>query len=195
MAKVAPEIKTRLLAEGTWADFSLFRKNAQKEGNSPAEAMRLAVARFCPDLADLPACPQRKGAKSAKELAKYPKTAITDELTKVFSKNSGEIGQFGVSLDMFKGKSCTMVAALDWVIDALALDPSQIEPATAPAAKAWSLYLMCLRSPSFAEDVISKAVVRQIPNGMREDEAGDEEFSGKREYDVLAALKSEGVVE
>jgi hypothetical protein len=52
---------------------------------------------------------------------------------------------------------------------------------------------MCRKSPSFAEDIISKAVVRQLPNGSREDESGDEEFAGEREYRLLDALKSEGV--
>ena len=50
MAKVAPEIKTRLMAEGTWNDFTRFRRDRQKEGETPAAAMRLAVAKFCPDV-------------------------------------------------------------------------------------------------------------------------------------------------
>ena len=184
MAKVAPEVKTRLLADGNWSDFNLFRRNKQKEGETPAAAMRLAVAKFCPDLAGLPPCQHRKGAKDARELAKPPDTSIA---------SSKPPPSAGVSLEVFSGKSCTMVKALDWVIDMLALDPSQVVPETAPAAKAWSLYLMCLRSPSFAEDVISKAVVRQLPNGAREDETGDDEFAGEREYRLLEALKSEGV--
>ncbi len=184
MAKVAPEVKTRLLADGNWSDFNLFRRNKQKEGETPAAAMRLAVAKFCPDLAGLPPCQHRKGAKDARELAKPPDTSIASAKPPPAT---------GVPLEGFAGKSCTMVKALDWVIDMLALDPSQVVPETAPAAKAWSLYLMCLRSPSFAEDVISKAVVRQLPNGAREDETGDDEFAGEREYRLLEALKSEGV--
>jgi hypothetical protein len=184
MAKVAPEIKTRLMAEGTWNDFTRFRKDRQKEGETPAAAMRLAVAKFCPDLAGLPPCSHRKGAKDARELAKPPASSV------VPAKPAQETG---VSLDVFGGKTCTMAKALDWVIDMMALDPSQVRPDTAPAAKAWSLYLMCRRSPSFAEDVISKAVVRQLPNGSREDESGDEEFAGEREYRLLEALKDEGV--
>lgn len=184
MAKVAPEIKTRLMAEGTWNDFTRFRKDRQKEGETPAAAMRLAVAKFCPDLAGLPPCSHRKGAKDARELAKPPASSV------VPAKPAQETG---VSLDVFEGKTCTMAKALDWVIDMMALDPSQVRPDTAPAAKAWSLYLMCRRSPSFAEDVISKAVVRQLPNGSREDESGDEEFAGEREYRLLEALKGEGV--
>ena len=185
MAKVAPEIKTRLLAEGRWADFTLFRDNAQKEGNGPAAAMRLAVAKFCPDLAGLPPCSHKKGAKSAKELADYPSASIAKP------EPAGKGGD-GVPLEIFAGKKCSMVEALDWVIDMLALDPSQVKPEDAPGSKAWSLYLMCRRSPSFAEDVISKAVVRQLPNGMREDEVGEGGFDGEREYDILAALKEAG---
>ncbi len=184
MAKVAPEIKTRLMAEGTWNDFTRFRKDRQKEGETPAAAMRLAVAKYCPDLAGLPPCSHRKGAKDARELAKPPTSSV------VPAKPAQETG---VSLDVFEGKTCTMAKALDWVIDMMALDPSQVRPDTAPAAKAWSLYLMCRRSPSFAEDVISKAVVRQLPNGSREEENGDEEFAGEREYRLLEALKGEGV--
>lgn len=186
--KVAPEIKTRLLADGTWNDFCRFRENAQLEGNAPAAAMRLAVAKFCPDLANLPPCPHRKGAmQDAKERVVHPKSGI------VPASAPGAAVSSGVSLDVFVGKKCTMVEALDWVMDVLGLDPSQVKPETAPAAKAWNLYRMCLRSPAFAEDVISKAVVRQIPNGMREDETGGEEFAGEREYRLLEALKSEGV--
>lgn len=187
MAKVAPEVKTRLLADGNWSDFNLFRRNKQKEGETPAAAMRLAVAKFCPDLAGLPPCQHRKGAKDARELAKPPDTSVVSKVA------DGLMAMTGVSLAIFDGKSCTMAKALDWVIDMLALDPSQVRPDTAPAAKAWSLYLMCRRSPSFAEDVISKAVVRQLPNGAREDETGDDEFAGEREYRLLEALKSEGV--
>ena len=184
MAKVAPEVKTRLLADGNWSDFNLFRRNKQKEGETPAAAMRLAVAKFCQDLAGLPPCAHKKGAKDARELAKPPDTSIA---------SCKPPPSAGVPLEVVAGKSCPMVRALDWVIDMLALDPSQVVPETAPAAKAWSLYLMCLRSPSFAEDVISKAVVRQLPNGAREDETGDDEFAGEREYRLLEALKSEGV--
>lgn len=181
MAKVAPEVKTRLLAEGTWNDFTLFRKNAQRDGNSPAAAMRLAVAKFCPDLANLPPCPHRKGAKSAKELAEHPSTAITRAA-------GGLMAEIGVSLDVFSGKSCSMAKAVDWVIDSLALDRSQVRPEDAPAAKAWSLYQMCLKSPSFAEDIIAKAVVRQLPNGGEEEGGGNEAFSGESDYDLLAAM-------
>lgn len=187
MAKVAPEIKTRLMAEGTWNDFTRFRKDRQKEGETPAAAMRLAVAKFCPDLAGLPPCSHRKGAKDARELAKPPPDSVVSKVA------NGLMAMTGVSLDVFEGKTCTMAKALDWVIDMMALDPSQVRPDTAPAAKAWSLYLMCRRSPSFAEDVISKAVVRQLPNGSREEENGDEEFAGEREYRLLEALKGEGV--
>ena len=187
MAKVAPEIKTRLMAEGTWNDFTRFRKDRQKEGETPAAAMRLAVAKFCPDLAGLPPCSHRKGAKDARELAKPPPDSVVSKVA------NGLMAMTGVSLDVFEGKTCTMAKALDWVIDMMALDPSQVRPDTAPAAKAWSLYLMCRRSPSFAEDVISKAVVRQLPNGSREEENGDEDFAGEREYRLLEALKGEGV--
>ena len=187
MAKVAPEIKTRLMAEGTWNDFTRFRKDRQKEGETPAAAMRLAVAKYCPDLAGLPPCSHRKGAKDARELAKPPPDSVVSKVA------GGLMAMTGVSLDVFEGKTCTMAKALDWVIDMMALDPSQVRPDTAPAAKAWSLYLMCRRSPSFAEDVISKAVVRQLPNGSRAEENGDEEFAGEREYRLLEALKGEGV--
>lgn len=186
MAKVAPEIKERMLACGTWKDFSRFRENAQKEGETPAAAMRLAVAKFCPDLAGIPPVPHRKG-----ECAKAAEVPVKKRAMKKVAE--GLMEMTGVSLAMFDGKKCTMVEALDWVIDALALDQSQVKPDTAPAAKAWSLYLMCRRSPAFAEDVISKAVVRQIPNGMREEDNGSEVFAGEREYDMLAAMREEGV--
>jgi len=188
MAKVAPEIKTRLLAEGKWNDFGRFRKDAQKNGNTPAAAMRLAIAKFCPDLAGLPPCSHKKGVKDARELAEAPSTSVVKG-----SPAEAPAVSTGVPLDVFEGKTCTMVKALDWVIDMLALDPSLVRPEMAPAAKAWSLFLMCQRSPSFAEDVISKAVVRQLPNGGREDENGDEAFAGEREYRLLEALKGEGV--
>ena len=183
MAKVAPEIKTRLLADGTWGDFNLFRKNAQKGGESPAGAMRLAVARYCPDRAGLPSPGHGKGDKDARELAEYPDRSI-----------GGGAGESAgcVMPEMFAGKSCSMPAALDWVIDMLALDPSQVKPEDAPALKAWSIYRMCRQSPSFAEDVLSKAIVRQLPNGAREDETGDGVFDGGAEYDLLAAMEEEG---
>ena len=188
MSKVSPEIKTRLMAEGTWKDFSRFRENAQREGNAPAAALRLAVAKFCPDLAGLPPCSHKKGAKSAKELAKHPKRSI------VGADGGGEAPSApvaGVTLDVFEGKTCSMVRAIDWIIDALALDPSQVRPEDAPAAKAWSLYRMCLKSPAFAEDIISKAVVRQIPAGGPEDGGRDGRFDGSGEYDILAAMSGE----
>ena len=211
MAKVAPEIKTRLMAEGTWNDFTRFRRDRQKEGETPAAAMRLAVAKFCPDLAGLPPCSHRKGAKDARELAKPPASSVvparpaqetgvsldTSHLLFTRRTTAAWVGYCTAGVvyasDVIGVKTCTMAKALDWVIDMMALDPSQVRPDTAPAAKAWSLYLMCRRSPSFAEDVISKAVVRQLPNGSREEENGDEDFAGEREYRLLEALKGEGV--
>ena len=191
MSKVSPEIKTRLLAEGTWNDFSRFRENAQREGNAPAAALRLAVAKFCPDLAGLPPCSHKKGAKSAKELAKHPKSSIVDGDVGAGGVPSPIGVSLGVSLGVFEGKTCSMVRAIDWIVDALALDPSQVRPEDAPAAKAWSLYRMCMRSPAFAEDIISKAVVRQIPAGGPDDGGGDGRFDGSGEYDILAAMSGE----
>ena len=196
MAKVAPEVKERLLADGNWGDFNLFRRNRQKEGETPAAAMRLAVAKFCPDLAGLPPCSHRKGAKDARELAKPPDTSISapmpegDDPARLLPKGPC-VGC--VPLSVFAGKDCTMAKALDWVIVMMGVEPSEVKPEDAPGPKAWSLYLMCRKSPSFAEDVISKAVVRQLPNGSREEDNGDEEFAGEREYRLLDALKSEGV--
>ena len=158
VAKVNPEVKTRLLAEGTWNDFCLFRDNAQKEGNTPAAAERLAVAKFCPDLAGLPRVSHKKGANGkAKEAVSVPSTSISVAA----SVAKGLKAMTGVSLAVFEGKKCTMVEALDWVIDALALDPSQ--------------------------------VVRQIPNGTRDEDSGGAKFAGEREYDMLAAMREEGV--
>ena len=178
MAKVAPEIKTRLMADGTWNDFRRFRENAQKEGNTPVAAMRLAIAKFCPDLAGLPSCPHKAGAKSAKELAVPQKSSV--------------VGVGGaakpVSPDVFAGKSCTVAEAANWLIEVLAYEPGKVRPEDAPGAKAWSLYMMCLRSPAFAEDLVSKTVIRQMPSGDPNDGGRGERYAGERLYNAAAAM-------
>lgn len=178
MAKVAPEIKERLLAEGKWQDFTRVREDGVLRGLSPVAAMREAISQFCPDLASVPMPSHKRGRP------KGSKTAKSDVV--------GGVQVAVADPSMFEGKECSMVRAFDWIIDALAVPPSEVRPETAPAAKAWSLYLMCLKSPSFAADMISKAVVRQIPNGARDDDNGGQAFDGEREYDILAAISAGG---
>lgn len=180
MAKVAPEIKARLEADGTWRDFNRVRENEQKLGRTPVEAMRAAIERFCPDLSGVPMPSHKKAAPKAK--------AVQAASSPVRQPGGPPVADPSV----FAGKTCSMAKAMDWIIDALAVDPSQVRPETAPAAKAWSLYLLCLKSPAFAEEVITKAVVRQIPNGKQDEDTGDSSFDGEKEYDILGAIGAGG---
>jgi len=190
VAKVAPEIKERLVGNGTWDDFNLFRRDEQKRGQTAAAAMRLAVAKYCPDLAGLPPASHRKGSKDARHVV--PRNGGSLAAGSPAGGATAFPGDYNMTVDasVFEGKSCSMVTAIDWVIDALAVDPKDVRPETAPAAKAWSIYLLCRKSPSFAGDIISKAVVRQIPNGQRDDDGGGEAFDGQREYDLLGKIKA-----
>lgn len=204
MAKVDPRIKARLEAEGTWSDFTLFRDNAVKSGERPAAAMRLAVARFCPDLAGLPQVPHRRGSNAdAEERLEEASRKISGRAAD--GVNGGRAspaapspsaaqpscqaaGQFQPALvdpARFEGRTCSWAKAFDWVVIALSVDPSKVDPYSAPSIKAWALYVQCVRSPSFREEILVKGMVRQIPNCTRDEDSGDDGFDGQGQYDLL----------
>ena len=51
--------------------------------------------------------------------------------------------------------------------------------------------MMCLRSPAFAEDLVSKTVIRQMPSGDQDDGGRGERYAGERIYNAAAAMMEE----
>lgn len=172
MAKVSPDVRARLEGAGRWKDFNLFRENAVRGGMRPAEALKAALREFLPE-GEAGDC--RDGGGSACSVV--PPVASVAPPPSRFDVRS------------LAGRRCSKSRAMDWVMVSLAMDPGDVVLSDAPSVEAWAIYVHCRASPSLREELLVKALVRQIPNGTRDDDVGEDgRFDGQAEYDLLGAI-------
>jgi len=200
MAQVRPELKARLVREGKWGDFVRFRSELVGRGAKPASALREAVAKFCPDFEGDGVKPDGPKLRAEQQAGVRPKR-MRDEYAAAAKKIAEEVsagkvapvaaaGDGGVDAEAFKGKVFSSKDApqtVAWVLERIFV--KDVKPEDAPSGMAWTLLLMCKRSAAFAEDFVSKSVVKMIPSKPPEEErGGDDDFDGKLEYDILGRL-------
>lgn len=198
MAQVRPELKARLVGEGKWGDFVRFRSELVGRGAKPASALREAVAKFCPDFEGDGVKPDGPKLRAEQKAGVRPKR-MRDEYAAAAKKiaeevSSGKVAAVGggefVDAEAFRGKAFSSKDApqmVAWVMERIFV--KDVKPEDAPSGMAWTLLLMCRRSAAFAEDFVSKSVVKMIPSKPPDEErGGDDDFDGKLEYDILGRL-------
>ncbi len=202
MAKLRPEIRLELEASGKWADFRLFREGLVRKGIRAVDALREAVEKYCPEhlgdfrLSNRAEAMERRGGMKVVEtkadsLGGEKKVGEVGEIEAVVKKVRGVGVEIPVvAAKVFKGKGFTAkdtMVTISWVVENLFVEDVKAEDA--PNGFAWTLLTMCKRSPAFAEDFVSKSVVKMIPTKPLEEESGDKDnFDGKLEYDILGRL-------
>lgn len=197
MAQVRPELKAKLITDGKWADFVRYRSDLISGGAKPAAALREAMKRFCPEFVGDAVAPDTKAARAEKR---------GEAVSGRRAKDAADAAAIAASVDSAKSSSCTVEAkvfrgkafsskdapaTVAWVLERIFV--KDVKPEDAPSGMAWTLLAMCKRSTAFAEDFVSKSIVKMIPaKPPDEDRSSDDDFDGKLEYDILGRLLDGG---
>ena len=202
MAKVRPEVKERLVADGRWPDFTRYRTELIAGGVKPGEAIDMAIAKICPEFAE---------SRVSKRRGRKPK-AVADVVQKPVSKEPGtpeeaeaKVAEAGkraeaieaerkkkvedalVGKDVFAGKPKVGAAEeVLWVAKNLTV---AVKPEDAPGELAWNFLMLCRESADFKVKFmlnIASDVVKRRSDEEAEDKA---KWDGVAEYDLCGAMK------
>ncbi len=178
MSRVREEHKARLLAEGKWPDFVLYRDKLKADGTANAKANTLAVLQF---LGDDTAAP--KAAKPPKKApALLPPSPVTGSVSPVRSSHTVPVGGGGPSsladpttmavMADFEGKSASAVESILWVADHLRI--VDVKPSDCPSKSAWSMLVECRINPLFCHSTFWQALyAKTIPSRSQLDDRPD----------------------
>lgn len=194
MAKVRPEVKERLVADGRWPDFTRYRTELIAGGVKPGEAIDMAIANICPEFAesrvskrrgrkpkavsDEPGTPEEAEAK----VAEAGRKAEAIEAERKRKAESSLVGK-----EVFAGKPKVGAAEeVLWVAKNLTV---AVKPEDAPGELAWNFLMLCRESADFKVKFmlnIASDVVKRRSDEEAEDKA---KWDGVAEYDLCGAMK------
>lgn len=194
MAKVRPELKSALEADGRWREFMRVRVSLRDGGMKSSDALNAAIAQVCPEYAAYGsiggdgAKGKGRGAKKesgdAENVAK--KVAKSAEIAEELAERKRANDEAGlVDADVFSGKVASSAAEeVMWVAEHLNV---KVSAEDAPGALAWNLLMLCRESADFRVKFmlnIASDVVKR-----RTDADGEKDrLDGQAEYDILAEL-------
>ena len=190
MARVNPELKKTLEADGRWREFMLLRREKIAGGMKSADALNAAIAEVCPELArygSLCKTGRKRVGSGAEAEGKVAEAAdVVDALEE--RKRVKENGRL-VDAKVFDGKAKACAAdEVLWVAEHLNV---KVEAEDAPGALAWNLLVLCRESADFRVKFmlnIASDVVKR-----RTDCDGDRDrLDGQAEYDILSELGGDG---
>lgn len=196
MAKVRPEVKEKLVADGRWKEFVRFRQERIHEGVSPVEAIEMAIAAVCPEFAESRA---RAGSGSGRKLHVVTKEeavakveAAGEKVDALVAKRKAKAEAELFGAEAFAGKTDVPLSEqIKWVIRNLSV---KVKPEDAPGrGEAWAYLERCRKSADFAEQVLLKYMAVQLKGS--EDGGGPEKWDGVEQYDLAGAMRdaAEGV--
>lgn len=199
MARVSPEMKSKLIADGRWAEFVRFRDGRIAAGTSPIQAKIEAIAAVCPEFAA--EAPGRKcGAKpkgwtkEAEDAEAVGRVAAATEKVEALVERKAERDRREraakeeryVDVGVFAGKSPASAAdEVLWVAKNLNM---RVEAKDAPGELAWNFLEMCRESAEFRVKFMLNIASDVVRRRGDEEADGREGFDGGAEYDILASL-------
>jgi hypothetical protein len=194
MARVNPELKKTLEADGRWREFMRVRVSLRDGGMKSSDALNAAIAKVCPEYAAYGsiggdgAKGKGRGAKKesgdAENVAK--KVAKSAEIAEELAERKRANDEAGlVDADVFSGKVASSAAEeVMWVAEHLNV---KVSAEDAPGALAWNLLMLCRESADFRVKFmlnIASDVVKR-----RTDADGEKDrLDGQAEYDILEEL-------
>ena len=195
MAKVCPEMKEALVADGRWREFVRYRDGLIAEGTNRVDAHNMAIAKVCPDWAEkasLGSCVSIKRNRGAAIRKAKDAADAVDELEARKAKRDEErLNRLGLGdlsklpADFWK-RECSTAEAFWWAMKKSKLGVGSVEGA--PGEKALILYALFMDSPDATVDVSRQVLSKLIAKDDGEaDDSG--KFYGQAEYDVLAAME------
>ena len=130
MARVNPEKRAKMEADGVWESFKRRRAELKDSGDcTPAEANERALAEFYrPDDGMPRGCRAEASPDRADAALGSPPTRNTDDDSELMSKDQA-----------LAGCDTSMLKSVKWVASVLGV--TGLKPQDAPSPQAWSLYL------------------------------------------------------
>lgn len=193
MAKVRPEVKERLVADGRWPDFTRYRTELIAGGVKPGEAIDMAIAKICPEFAESRVDKRggyrrRKVPAQSKEEVAEAKVAEAGKRAEAIEEERKRKAEGAlVGKDVFAGKPKVGAAEeVLWVAKNLTV---AVKPDDAPGELAWNFLMLCRESADFKVKFmlnIASDVVKRRSDEEAEDKA---KWDGVAEYDLCGAMK------
>ena len=209
MAKLRPDVKEALVADGRWSAFHKFRTEKVREGFSPVDAMNMAIAEVCPEFGDAAVGGKRgvkpRGGKRALETGRSPESDRADALERIVAAkerlaemdssvgakrrsanggvNCGAKGDGLVSAEVFAGKPKVSAAEeVLWVAKHLGVE---VRAEDAPGELAWNFLMLCRESADFKVKFMLNIASDVVKRRSEEDSGSDGWFDGSDEFDLL----------
>jgi hypothetical protein len=194
MAKVRPEVKERLVADGRWPDFTRYRTELIAGGVKPGEAIDMAIAKICPEFAESRV--DKRCGRKQRQFSAGPSTAegagakVAEAGRKaeaIEAERRRKAEDALVGKDVFAGKPKVGAAEeVLWVAKNLTV---AVKPEDAPGELAWNFLMLCRESADFKVKFmlnIASDVVKRRSDEEAEDKA---KWDGVAEYDLCGAMK------
>jgi len=194
MAKVRPEVKERLVADGRWPDFTRYRTELIAGGVKPGEAIDMAIAKICPEFAESrvdkrcvrkprPFSAEPSTAEGAE--AKVAEAGKRAEAIEAERKKKAEDALVGK--DVFSGKPKVGAAEeVLWVAKNLTV---AVGPEDAPGELAWNFLMLCRESADFKVKFMLNIASDVVKRRSDEEDGDGKKWDGVKQYDLCEAMK------
>lgn len=198
MAKVRPEVKERLVADGRWPDFTRYRTELIAGGVKPGEAIDMAIAKICPEFAESRVSKRRgrKPKSTQKPVSTEPGTpeeaeAKVAEAGKRAEAIEAELRRKAesalVGKDVFAGKPKVGAAEeVLWVAKNLTV---AVKPEDAPGELAWNFLMLCRESADFKVKFMLNIASDVVKRRSDEDDGDGKKWDGVKQYDLCEAMR------
>jgi hypothetical protein len=194
MAKVRPDVKERLVADGRWPDFTRYRTELIAGGVKPGEAIDMAIAKICPEFAESrvskrrgrkPKAVSKEAATIAEAEAKVAEAGKRAEAIEAERKRKAESALVGK--DVFAGKPKVGAAEeVLWVAKNLTV---AVKPEDAPGELAWNFLMLCRESADFKVKFMLNIASDVVKRRSDEEDGDGKKWDGVKQYDLCEAMR------
>ena len=180
MPKLDPELKQKLLKEGKWAEFTIYRQDLKDGGMLNADAHHAAVNKFFDNVPK----PIRRKVKP-----KDPPPPTKEEKTAgvTVKEYTGSLPPLPlVQSDTFDDKKCTEVESVRWVADNMMVENPRHEDC--PSAAAWGMLGQCRSSMISQSDFWKQTFPKLLPSRTEMEKERDGATSESKAMEVINKL-------
>lgn len=173
--RVPAAVKSQLQASGMWQRFVATRDRLKREGASPDAAYRAALAE----------CQQGEPTQAA------PGAGAGEVAASAVLRYQGreeDLPRF-VGREMFDGKKCSVLEAVQWCADNLAVE--NVKPSDAPSGTAWALFWALRDDQQLRNKFFVELLGKMLPSKTQIEEQSRLQDDGKRQLNFIQNLLEE----